>query len=69
MDTVTLDDFANEVKVMVAIAEECGATVAKNKEGQIEDIFFTPFDLLRFCDFLVSSTLENYDEIQNTPAV
>lgn len=60
-------DITNEINVMVLIAEKSGATVARNKEGQIEDIFFTPFDLLRFCDFIISSTMENYEEIKNTP--
>jgi len=66
MDTVNkvLQDLDTEVKVIVQIAENSGATVARNKEGQIEDIFFTPYDLLRFADFLITSTVENYNEIQ-----
>ena len=64
-----MNEFEHEIKVIVQIAENSGATVARNQEGQIEDIFFTPFDLLRFCDFIVSSTMENYEEIKDTPSV
>lgn len=73
METVTkegiMSEFKNEIDVMVLIAEKNGATIARNKEGQVEDIFFTVFDLLRFADFLVTTTLENYDEIQDPKAV
>lgn len=56
-----VNEFENEVKVMKVIAEKVG--------GEFDgDVFtFTTFSLLRFADFLVSSTLDNYEEIQNTP--
>ena len=73
METVTkegiMSEFKNEIDVMVRIAEKNGATIARNKDGLVEDIFFTVFDLLRFADFLVTTTLENYDEIQDPKAV
>lgn len=65
----TMNEFEQELKVMVTIAEKCGATVARNQEGQIEDIFFTPHDLLRLADFLVNTTLENYEELKDSKAV
>ena len=68
MDT-TMNDFEQELKVIVQLAENNGATVACNKEGQIEDIFFTPYDLLRYTDFIVNSTMENYNEIKDPQAV
>lgn len=68
MDT-TMNDFEQELKVIVLLAENNGATVARNKEGQIEDIFFTPYDLLRYTDFIVNSTMENYNEIKDPQAV
>lgn len=64
-----MSEFKNEIDVMVRIAEKNGATIARNKDGLVEDIFFTVFDLLRFADFLVTTTLENYDEIQDPKAV
>ena len=60
-----MSDFDTEVKVLVQIAENCGATVARNKQGQIEDIFFTPYDLLRYADYIVNTTMENYHEIKD----
>ena len=64
-----MNDFEQELKVIVQLAENNGATVARNKEGQIEDIFFTPYDLLRYTDFIVNSTMENYNEIKDPQAV
>lgn len=63
MDT-TMNDFETELKVIVQLAENNGATVARNKEGQVDDIFFTPYDLLRYTDYIVNSTMENYHEIK-----
>lgn len=60
MDTI-MEEFENEVKVMKVIAEKVG--------GEFDgDVFtFDPFSLLRFADFLVQTTLDNYEEIQNSP--
>ena len=63
MDT-TMNDFETELKVIVQLAENNGATVARNKEGLVDDIFFTPYDLLRYTDYIVNSTMENYHEIK-----
>ena len=68
MDT-TMNDFETELKVIIQLAENNGATVARNKDGQVDDIFFTPYDLLRYTDYIVSTTMENYDEIKDTKAV
>ena len=68
MDT-NMNEFDTEAKVIIQLAENAGATVARNKEGQVEDIFFTPFDLLRYTDFIINSTMENYHEIKDTKAV
>lgn len=62
METV-MDDFENEVRVMKLIVEKVGGEI----DGEV--ITFDPFSLLRFADFLISSTLENYEEIQNTKEV
>lgn len=65
MDTITpesiVNEFDNEVKVMNLIAEKVG--------GEFDgDVFtFDTFSLLRFADFLVQTTLDNYEEIQNSP--
>ena len=73
MDTVTpesiVSEFDNEVKVMTFIAEKCGAITQLDDDGKIYLYTFTPYELLRFADFLVSSTLDNYEEIQNSPDV
>lgn len=55
-----MNEFENEVRVMKTIAEKVG--------GEFDgDVFtFDTFSLLRFADFLVSSTLDNYEELQNT---
>ena len=63
MDT-TMNDFETELKVIVQLAENNGATVTRNKEGLVDDIFFTPYDLLRYTDYIVNSTMENYHEIK-----
>lgn len=65
MDTM-MNEFENEVKVMTTIAEKCGAVTQLDDEGKVYLYTFTPFELLRFADFLVSSTLDNYEELQNT---
>lgn len=62
METV-MDEFENEVRVMKLIVEKVGGEI----DGEV--ITFDPFSLLRFADFLVSSTLENYEELQNTKEV
>lgn len=59
METV-MDEFENEIRVMKLIVEKVGGEI----DGEV--ITFDPFSLLRFADFLVSSTLENYEELQNT---
>jgi hypothetical protein len=73
MDTVTpesiVNEFDNEVKVMTLIAEKCGGVAQYDEEGNLYLYTFTPYELLRFADFLVSSTLDNYEEIQNSPEV
>ena len=58
-----MNEFENEVKVMKVIAEKVG--------GEFDgDVFtFDTFSLLRFADFLISSTFDNYEEIQNTKEV
>jgi len=56
-----MDEFENEVKTLKIIVEKTGGEI----DGEI--ITFTPFSLLRFADFLISTTLDNYEEIQNTP--
>lgn len=65
----TMNEWQQEIDMMVVIAEKCGATVVRNKEGQIEDIFFTPHELLRMADFLVNTTMENYEELKDSQAV
>ena len=59
-----MNEFETELKVIIQLAENNGATVARNKEGQVDDIFFTPYDLLRYTDYIVNSTMENYHEIK-----
>lgn len=62
MDTM-MNEFENEVKVLKVIVEKVGGEI----DGEV--ITFDPFSLLRFADFLVSSTLDNYEELQNTKEV
>lgn len=72
MDTLkenTMNEFEHEIKVIVQIAENSGATTVRNEEGLIDSISFTSFDLLRFADFLVNSTMENYHEIKDAQTV
>lgn len=65
MDTI-MDNFENELKVLLTIADKMGAEIIKDTGGKVHSIDFDPFSLLCFADFLISSTLENYEEIQNT---
>lgn len=58
-----MDEFENEIRVMKLIVEKVGGEI----DGEV--ITFDPFSLLRFADFLISSTLDNYEEIQNTKEV
>lgn len=64
-----MNEFENEVKVLLTIADKMGAEIIKSTDGKVHSIDFDPFSLLRFADFLVSSTLDNYEELQNTKEV
>lgn len=59
MDSI-MEEFENEVKTLKIIVEKTGGEI----DGEV--ITFDAFSLLRFADFLVSSTLDNYEELQNT---
>lgn len=62
MDSI-MEEFENEVKTLKIIVEKVGGEI----DGEV--ITFDPFSLLRFADFLVQTTLDNYEEIQNSPDV
>jgi hypothetical protein len=73
MDTVTPDSNVNEldqaIKTMTFIAEKCGGVTQYDEEGKVYLYTFTPYELLRFADFIVTSTLENHEELQDTKTV
>jgi hypothetical protein len=69
METVDMNEFQNEFEVMGVIAQKCGGNPLYDEDGKVYLYTFTPFELLRFADFLVTTTLDNYEEIQNTPKV
>lgn len=65
----TVEETVEAFNGMMVVAEKVGATIATNKKGEVEDIFFTPAQLMNFCDFWITYALDNYEEIQNTKEV
>lgn len=59
MDTI-MEEFENEVKTLKIIVDKVGGEI----DGEV--ITFDTFSLLRFADFLIATTLDNYEELQNT---
>ena len=65
----TIEETVEAFNGMMMVAEKVGATIATNKNGEVADIFFTPSQLMNFCDFWITYALDNYEEIQNSPDV
>lgn len=69
MEAVDMSAFEQEIRVMTTVAEKCGGVTQLDEEGRVYLYTFTPYELLRFADFLVTSTLENYEELQDSKTV